>query len=91
MMYVNIYLTNRAYGGPEEGGWWYDCGEAVRSFPVVTQRRASRILAMVRKIADCRNKQQNSDLSSITCDGRYQVMIEETPAANYPETIPHYE
>ena len=24
--YVNEYETNRAYGGPEEGGWWYDYG-----------------------------------------------------------------
>jgi hypothetical protein len=27
---VAIYLEDRAYGGPEEGGWWYDCGELVR-------------------------------------------------------------
>lgn len=26
---VAIYLCDRAYGGPEEGGWWYDCGERV--------------------------------------------------------------
>lgn len=25
--YCNIYLTDRAPGGPEEGGWWYDCGQ----------------------------------------------------------------
>ena len=23
---VAIYLIDRAYGGPEEGGWYYDCG-----------------------------------------------------------------
>jgi len=21
--YVNLYTSGRAYGGPEEGGWWY--------------------------------------------------------------------
>jgi hypothetical protein len=30
---VAIYLANRAYGGPEEGGWWFDCGELVREAP----------------------------------------------------------
>ncbi len=25
-----VYLIDRAYGGPEEGGWWYDTGERVR-------------------------------------------------------------
>lgn len=24
--YVNIYEVDRAYGGSEEGGWWYDTG-----------------------------------------------------------------
>jgi len=23
---VAVYICDRAYGGPEEGGWWYDCG-----------------------------------------------------------------
>ena len=25
--YIGVYLANRAFGGNEEGGWWYDCGE----------------------------------------------------------------
>ena len=24
---VAIFFVDRAYGGPEEGGWWYDFGE----------------------------------------------------------------
>ena len=24
--HLNEYVANRAYGGPEEGGWWYDTG-----------------------------------------------------------------
>jgi len=24
--YITIYLEDRAYGGPEEGGWWFDAG-----------------------------------------------------------------
>ena len=24
--YLNVYEVGRAYGGPEEGGWWYDHG-----------------------------------------------------------------
>jgi len=30
MLYVNAYRVSRAYGGPEEGGWWYDVGEPHR-------------------------------------------------------------
>jgi hypothetical protein len=26
---VAVYTSDRSYGGPEEGGWWYSCGELV--------------------------------------------------------------
>jgi len=32
--WVNVYSFGRAYGGPEEGGWYYDTWEVVESFPV---------------------------------------------------------
>ena len=30
-IYINTYLVDRAYAGPEEGGQWYDYGEPVES------------------------------------------------------------
>lgn len=33
--YANAYLTDRLYGGPEEGGWYYDCGEPIMSLPFI--------------------------------------------------------
>jgi len=33
--YANAYLTDRLYGGPEEGGWYYDVGEPIMSLPFV--------------------------------------------------------
>ena len=26
LWHVTVYKIDRAYGGPEEGGWWYDYG-----------------------------------------------------------------
>jgi hypothetical protein len=34
MKYLNCYAVSRHYGGPEEGGWWYDSGEPLASVPV---------------------------------------------------------
>jgi hypothetical protein len=35
---VAAYTTDRCYGGPEEGGWWYDegyrCDETLRCFAI---------------------------------------------------------
>lgn len=28
-MYLNIYEVGKAYGGPEEGGWWYSTGDFI--------------------------------------------------------------
>lgn len=33
-VYLNTYKTWQAYGGPEEGGWWYECGEPVQSIKI---------------------------------------------------------
>lgn len=33
-LYVNIYDHGRAYGGPEEGGWWFDVGTPIGSIPI---------------------------------------------------------
>jgi hypothetical protein len=30
--YVNVYEVEEAYGGPEEGGWWYDIGTPLASY-----------------------------------------------------------
>ena len=27
--WLTVYKVNQAYGGPEEGGWWYDVGERI--------------------------------------------------------------
>jgi hypothetical protein len=34
MKYVNAYIVTRHYGGPEEGGWWFNAGEPLASVPV---------------------------------------------------------
>ena len=30
-VYLNTYARHQAFGGPEEGGWWYECGEPPQS------------------------------------------------------------
>ena len=92
MDYVNLYLTDRAYGGSEEGGWWFDTGEKVRSFAFFTERKAKRCLGMVKRIAECRNKEDGRrNPNSVLCDGYYAAWIEDRPAADFPAQRPHYE
>lgn len=39
MNYVTIYKVEQAYGGPEEGGWWFNVYEAVKSKPCRRKRQ----------------------------------------------------
>lgn len=34
LLYLNVYEVGRIYGGPEEGGWWYNHHEPVASIPI---------------------------------------------------------
>lgn len=34
VIFVNAYEVTRHYGGPEEGGWWYNAGSPLASIPV---------------------------------------------------------
>lgn len=36
VIWVNAYRASRHYGGPEEGGWWYDWNTCIASMPVST-------------------------------------------------------
>jgi hypothetical protein len=29
-LYLNVYEIDRCYGGPEEGGWYYDSGDFIK-------------------------------------------------------------
>jgi hypothetical protein len=84
--FVNVYEVDRAYGGPEEGGWYYDTGTLVLSRQVPTADAES-----VRE--NLRGEYPNNGRSSsvIYRGGDYRVCIEDGPGADYPECRPHYE
>lgn len=42
---VALYRIDRAYGGPEEGGWWYDTGDLDRPLRVCATEAAAATLA----------------------------------------------
>jgi hypothetical protein len=36
-IYINAYAVTRHYGGPEEGGWWFNAGRPLASVPISVQ------------------------------------------------------
>lgn len=90
---VAVYLQDRAYGGPEEGGWWYDCGEMVRTMR--TFGSEERAIAYCRKLNDRLAGSLNRDrreISSVLSEGRYGAEVYDDFAPHhYPSNRPHYE
>lgn len=86
-VYVNQYTVSRHYGGPEEGGWWYDTGQFVESWPCATEELA---FALMQQLA--------TTVEPNRCT-RYSVLggadtvfyVEDEPGADWPEEVPHYE
>jgi hypothetical protein len=40
--WVNVYLIDQAYGGGEEGGWWYKYGVCIESWPHRSAKQAEK-------------------------------------------------
>ena len=98
--YVNVYRANQLYGGPEEGGWWYDVGEAVSSemvtefFGTSTFSNTEDVLGMTKYKWQSWCDRQNEGkpgIGSVNCDGWYLVKVQDHIAKNFPNRKPHYE
>lgn len=89
---VALYEIDRAYGGAEEGGWWYDTGEFVRLLALApTEERACRLAYRANRLLD-RLQRHRRPVSSIIYDGgRYTAIVYEgnAPLA-FPECPPQY-
>ena len=90
-VYVNVYETGRDYGGPDEGGWYYDVGTVYRVMPV-RRDRAERLLDRVQAACDRINREERRRPgSSVLATGDYlQACIEERPGEEYPRRRPRY-
>lgn len=94
--YVNLYEIDRAYGGPEEGGWWYSCGIFVRSHSFVFTDRIEardRMELLNRRTDEIANDPRGAraNLSSVICEGRLSWCVEEHAGENFPQERPFYE
>lgn len=92
---VAVYYRDLAYGGPEEGGWYYEYGEKYSGIP--EQSFPDRVSASGyrRLLQHSLNKHENNGrrrISSVLSEGDYQARVypDEAPA-HFPEQRPHYE
>lgn len=103
LFWVAAYLTDQAYGGPEEGGWWHRQSELVTdpeiyarlgcypsAFPCEVEAEEHSV-RMARNLAEL-NAGRPSQYSVLS-QGEYEIVVLQAPALPrcWPETRPHYE
>lgn len=89
IFFCNVYLGDRAFGGPEEGGWWYDYETIEAVYPTDNLESAQKLKKWLKE-----NEYSNDGrhpVSSVLSDGEYVVRIEFRPGQNSPDRKPHYE
>ena len=89
-LYVNCYMIDQAYGGPEEGGWYYTVGRPVESRLADDDIQAEEILAERRAYWEWHNKER-PEIWSVLSEGRFAVWRESHYARVFPDAKPYYE
>jgi len=92
-----IVMHDKSYGGPEEGGWWYDTFEPQMGpdvpMPAIFKTRAEAEHWCDEQTEWCveQNQDRHSPGSTIS-DGHYTTMIYEAEfPCHEPKEVPHYE
>jgi hypothetical protein len=90
--YFNVYEKGRAYGGPEEGGWWYDTLTPVMSVEVCPDYHGD-VLCLLGLATNLygRFKGDPCDNYFYQSSDAYVAYIEDNFARPKPERRPHYE
>ena len=86
--FINAYSVTRHYGGPEEGGWYYNRGEPLASIPVDTDEEADAARA---KLEARYSGEARGNIYSVRGGVELDVLEEEHFATAYPTRRPHYE
>lgn len=90
---IAFYELDRHFGGPEEGGWWYDAGTLARVFRVCTSETIANAHAARANSLLARVQRHRRHVGSVLYDGgRFSACVfERTAPEAFPAVRPRYE
>jgi len=91
MLYVNAYSVQRCYGGPEEGGWWFDAGEPIEGIVLPEGSTQEQIEAAKQQLYEKHGWASKYSRSSVLGDEDFEVYVESQLGTAFPTTRPRYE
>jgi hypothetical protein len=88
MKFVNVYEVTRHYGGPEEGGWWYDWAECLEVYPVRDEEQGEQVKEW---LWENYKHKKYGDISSVLGGVDIRIYIEDEPKEYESTERPYYE
>jgi len=93
---VGIYMIDKAYGGPEEGGWWYTYGSPEEEHAHHTKHfedydAANRYSEMLYNLIVKPLNEGRKSIDSMLSEGIYDTYIQDGDPRPFPDQVPHYE
>ena len=87
--WVNIYELDRAYGGAEEGDWWYNYAVCVEAWPCRSRKQAEKLVAW----AKTQRKYQSHPYRSLYSVNHHlgdtvEILIESREGADWSDWKP---
>lgn len=86
--YVNVYRLDREFGGPEEGGWWYDTREVVRSNPATSEDAGEVLAELLRLTGEFPEGRERYSMAPRAED--FEIVVEDHPGEDSPAERPFY-
>lgn len=90
---LSFYEIDLGYGGPEEGGWYFETGNLIRSFKILSNKdEASKLCRRANSLLEKLQKNKR-EVSSVLYSGeRHAVLIHKNKAPDYyPQIKPIYD
>ena len=93
VLYINVYVVDRAYGGPEEGGWYYTYYQSEEVVPVLAPEGEDIFEYAKKELAKWRERYSNEGrrpISSSLSEGEYEVRLEVEKKESETRETPRY-
>ena len=75
---ITIHRIHHHFGGPEEGGWWYEAGEPIQNVCIFSKDQT------VKELIKLHNYYQADE------EADYNIDLSNTWGDYYPKERPHY-
>jgi len=87
LTYINAYVVTRHYGGPEEGGWWFNAGTPLASVPMPADTPESIIQEKINELEELFCEENEGNIYSVLGGQEVRVYQQPEMAKPWPESV----